>query len=198
MSDPTPTSATRTEVELLHKELGSVSTPDMHGDNLAILLCSFFEDDDTDNGWTDAALARQEAVLAAIRGHYEPGFSALREKLEAAEAAHLSLCEAIGVQATALACLDARAQIAAAEAAGFIAGRDAGSDYMIDRANGCPIHEQSQVYRIHAGGIRALTPPESPLQRLLDAEWNACVDAAVEMLGPADGFDVEALRRVPA
>ena len=74
-------------VERLHERLGGVEVPEhMHGDNLAILLCSFFENDEgelNDNGWTDSAISGQDAVLAAIRAHYDPTFCALFAKLEA-------------------------------------------------------------------------------------------------------------------
>ena len=61
----------------LHDTLGSVTVPDiMHGDNLAIALCTAYDNPDQDadeeTGWTPDAIAGQEAVLAAIRDHYDP------------------------------------------------------------------------------------------------------------------------------
>lgn len=64
-------------VERLNDTLGGVQVPDlMHGDNLAIMLCTAYDnpDQDTDDetGWTPDAISRQEAGLAAIRAHYAP------------------------------------------------------------------------------------------------------------------------------
>lgn len=64
-------------VERLNDTLGGVQVPDlMHGDNLAILLCTAYDnpDQDTDDetGWTPDAISGQEAGLAAIRAHYAP------------------------------------------------------------------------------------------------------------------------------
>jgi len=84
-------------LDTLHERLGGITVPEhMHGDNLAILLCSFFEDgegEENDNGWTDAAIAGQDAVLGAIRAHYDPTLralaaerDALRDRAERAEA----------------------------------------------------------------------------------------------------------------
>ena len=64
-------------VERLNDTLGGVQVPGlMHGDNLAITLCTAYDnpDQDTDDetGWTPDAISGQEAVLAAIRAHYAP------------------------------------------------------------------------------------------------------------------------------
>ncbi len=60
----------------LHETLGGVTVPNiMHGDNLAITLCTAYDNPDQDadeTGWTPDALAGQEAVLGAIRDHYDP------------------------------------------------------------------------------------------------------------------------------
>jgi hypothetical protein len=61
----------------LHETLGGVTVPNiMHGDNLAITLCTAYDNPDQDadeeTGWTPDAIAGQEAVLAAIRDHYDP------------------------------------------------------------------------------------------------------------------------------
>jgi hypothetical protein len=77
-------------IERLHERLGGVHVPEhMHGDNLAILLCSFFEDHEGEigeNGWTDAAIAGQDAVLSAIRDHYGPTLRALAAERDALRA----------------------------------------------------------------------------------------------------------------
>lgn len=83
----------------LHDTLGSVTVPDiMHGDNLAITLCTAYDNPDQDadeeTGWTPDAIAGQEAVLAAIRDHYDPAIrcaialraQAAKDKAEIAEA----------------------------------------------------------------------------------------------------------------
>lgn len=60
----------------LHAELGGIKIPEMGGDNLAITLCSHFEnpdqEDDGDTGWTPDAVAGYEATVAAIKAHYQP------------------------------------------------------------------------------------------------------------------------------
>ncbi|AEI70938.1 hypothetical protein [EBPR podovirus 2] len=60
----------------LHVTLGGITVPDiMHGDNLAITLCTAYDNPDQDpdeTGWTPDAIAGQEAVLVAIRDHYDP------------------------------------------------------------------------------------------------------------------------------
>jgi hypothetical protein len=62
------------ELIRLRLRLGSVSVPEhMHGDNLAILLATFYEDADGDideNGWTELALEATEMTLDAIHAHY--------------------------------------------------------------------------------------------------------------------------------
>lgn len=63
-------------VERLHRELPGISTPVMRGDNLAIILCTSFDDGDEetqdDCGWSKAATDGYEEVIAAIRNHYAP------------------------------------------------------------------------------------------------------------------------------
>jgi hypothetical protein len=92
MTDP---DLTPEALDTLHRSLPGVSVPEhMHGDNLAILLCSFFDDaegEGDENGWTDAAIAGQEAVLAAIRAHYDPTLRALRAQLTEADACNRGL-----------------------------------------------------------------------------------------------------------
>lgn len=65
-------------VERLNERLGGVETPMMQGDNLAVMLCSFFDNPDQepgcddDCGWTADALAGCNEVLEATRAHYAP------------------------------------------------------------------------------------------------------------------------------
>lgn len=53
--------------------LANIDTPLMGGDNLAITLCTHFDDvspSDDDTGWSEAAIAGYEEVIAAIKAHY--------------------------------------------------------------------------------------------------------------------------------
>jgi hypothetical protein len=63
-------------IERLNERLGSVQTPMMEGENLAIVLCGFFENPDQDceddTGWTPDGIKGQDEVLDAIRAHYRP------------------------------------------------------------------------------------------------------------------------------
>ena len=76
-------------VRRLRNTLGGVSVPEnMHGDNLAILLCSFFEDADgeqDESGWTEAATDGCDKTLDAIHAHYAPRIEALEAALLAAD-----------------------------------------------------------------------------------------------------------------
>ena len=69
------------ELERLIDRIMSLSTPMMEGDNLAIVLCSFFENPEQDvcddTGWTDAATTGYEEVRAAIQDHFSPILAAL-------------------------------------------------------------------------------------------------------------------------
>lgn len=60
----------------LFERLGGVSSPKMEGDNLAILLCGYFDnpdqEDDDENGWTLDAVTGCDEVLDAIRAHFQP------------------------------------------------------------------------------------------------------------------------------
>ena len=73
----------------LRNTLGGVSVPEhMHGDNLAILLCSSFEDPDgeqDENGWTEAATDGCDKTLDAIHAHYADRIEALEAALLAAD-----------------------------------------------------------------------------------------------------------------
>ena len=72
-------------VKRLRHTLGSVSVDEhMHGDNLAILLCSFYEDAEgeiDDNGWTEVAVTGCERTLDAIHAHYADRIEALEAAL---------------------------------------------------------------------------------------------------------------------
>lgn len=53
--------------------LGNIETTLMHGDNLAVTLCTHFDDgadSDDDTGWSPAAIAGYQEVIAAICEHY--------------------------------------------------------------------------------------------------------------------------------
>lgn len=56
-----------------NERLPGIETPLMRGDNLAVTLCTLFDDGeppDDDTGWSLAATAGYEEVIGAIRGHY--------------------------------------------------------------------------------------------------------------------------------
>ena len=65
-----------------NERLPGIKTPMMGGDNLAVLLCSFFDDGDKDTEdddvWGQRARDGYEEVIAAIRAHYAATLSALR------------------------------------------------------------------------------------------------------------------------
>lgn len=73
-------------VKLTSERLGGVTTPRMEGDNLAVLLCSVFENPDQEvdeeTGWTLDAVTGCNEVLDAIREHYRPLADAI-ERLQA-------------------------------------------------------------------------------------------------------------------
>jgi len=66
---------TTSERKRIDASLGGIKTPRMGGDNLAIVLCGYFDNpdqpNDDDAGWTADAIAGCEEVLAAIRAHYD-------------------------------------------------------------------------------------------------------------------------------
>lgn len=73
-------------VKRLNETLGGIETPAMDGDNLAITLCSHFddgEDHDNDHGWSNAAHDGYMEIIEAIRKHYAPAAARI-EALEAA------------------------------------------------------------------------------------------------------------------
>ena len=62
-------------VERLNISLGGIETPAMNGDNLAVTLCSPFDDGgevDDERGWSTAAVAGHDEAIKAIRDHYKP------------------------------------------------------------------------------------------------------------------------------
>ena len=62
-------------IRRLGESVGGIRTPRMEGDNLAVILCSYFDNPDQavddELGWTPDAVAGCDEVLAAIRLHYE-------------------------------------------------------------------------------------------------------------------------------
>lgn len=76
----TPTEDARSRVKVLEEalerakhKLGHVSADCMNGDNLAITLCTHFDDgegDEDEHGWTEAASAGCDATLEAIHAMY--------------------------------------------------------------------------------------------------------------------------------
>lgn len=75
-------------IERLDETLGGITVPDlMHGDNLAITLCTAYDNPDQhadeETGWTPDAISGMETVLAAIRAHYAPAAARLTALTEA-------------------------------------------------------------------------------------------------------------------
>lgn len=64
-----------------NEKMPSIETPRMGGDNLAICLCSFFDDGDRstedDTGWSAAAREGYGEVTAAIKEHYATAIRSL-------------------------------------------------------------------------------------------------------------------------
>lgn len=61
------------KLQYLNDHLPNISTPMMLGDNLAVTLCSYFddgEDSEDDSGWSKAALDGYDQTIQAIRSHY--------------------------------------------------------------------------------------------------------------------------------
>ena len=55
--------------------LAGIEVPQMEGDNLAVTLCSYFENPDQEEdeqGWTPDSIKGYEEVMAAIRDHLAP------------------------------------------------------------------------------------------------------------------------------
>lgn len=80
-----------TSDDRLRLTLPGISVPQMRGDNLAIALCSYFENPDQevddDTGWTPDAISGHDATLDAIHAHYASELSAMTARALAAEAA---------------------------------------------------------------------------------------------------------------
>lgn len=76
----TPNQTTREEIsgalERAIDRIMGVEVPAMNGDNLAVTLCSVFDDPDQEaddeTGWTEAATDGYEQVCAAIRALFDP------------------------------------------------------------------------------------------------------------------------------
>lgn len=77
------------QVDELRRKLGSIETPMMRGDNLAVTLCSNFDNPDQDedeHGWTPDAIKGCDEVLDAIHAHYATAMTAppiTNEQIEA-------------------------------------------------------------------------------------------------------------------
>lgn len=69
----------RKALERAGDRLGGVSIERMEGDNLAITLCSHFDDPDQEtgeSGWTEAGAEGCDETLNAIRAHYTAAITA--------------------------------------------------------------------------------------------------------------------------
>lgn len=68
----------RSRLAKAHENLGGVQAPAMNGDNLAVSLCSYFDEGDDwpegdgpdDCGWSPSATNGYEQTIDAIRQHY--------------------------------------------------------------------------------------------------------------------------------
>ena len=68
----------RSRLAKAHEKLGGVQAPAMNGDNLAVSLCSYFDEGDDwpegdgpdDCGWSPSAINGYEQTIDAIRQHY--------------------------------------------------------------------------------------------------------------------------------
>jgi len=60
-------------IQRANDRLPGIEVPAMKGDNLAVILCSAFDDggEEDDSGWSDAASEGYKQTIAAIREHYE-------------------------------------------------------------------------------------------------------------------------------
>jgi hypothetical protein len=77
----------------LRAALGGVSLSEMQGDNLAIALCTFFEnpdqEEDEETHWTPDAIKGCDRTLDAIHAHYAAYIAELENKVEAENLARI-------------------------------------------------------------------------------------------------------------
>lgn len=88
------------EIERLRERLGSVSSAMMEGDNLAILLCGYFDNPDQDGsdddcGWTPDGLAGYTEVCDAIHAHYAPTLTAMLTEIRELRAENARLKDVV-------------------------------------------------------------------------------------------------------
>jgi len=75
-------------IERLRAKLPGIQTPMMNGDNLAVTLCSHFdnpEQPDDETGWSEDAVRGYTEVIDAIHAHYASTIASLSEALAEAE-----------------------------------------------------------------------------------------------------------------
>jgi len=81
-------------IDRLRDQLPGVQVPRMSGDNLAILLCTHFENPDQEpdeTGWSDDAVAGMYETLDAIHAHYSGALSNLTARVAELEAENVGL-----------------------------------------------------------------------------------------------------------
>lgn len=69
-------------IEAACESVMGIETPMMHGDNLAITICSYFEDregEPDDNGWHPRAIEGHDQVKRGIEQHFLKVIDAARE-----------------------------------------------------------------------------------------------------------------------
>ncbi len=75
----------REALESRIEQVMNVSTPLMGGDNLAVLLCSHFDnpdqESDDDCGWSPDAIAAYDQIKAAVEAHFAPALTRITETL---------------------------------------------------------------------------------------------------------------------
>jgi len=78
------------DLDKLRSSLGGIEVACMKGDNLAVTLCTYFEnpsqDRDGETGWTEDAIDGYEATLDAIHKHYAPLIAEAKQARELREA----------------------------------------------------------------------------------------------------------------
>lgn len=126
-------------VDRLGSTLAGLETPMMQGDNLAITLCSAFDNPeqevDEDTGWSPDAEAGYKEVCGAIHAHYAPTIEALADALTTLSA-RVEALETHNSDAY-IVVIDLAASLAAAisllEKGGKAAKKAAPSDKMFDQ-----------------------------------------------------------------